>query len=409
MHHNRSLLANTPQPMFAYIFLAFIAMATLAYLNYLPSLVSSLAGALGFTQTQAGQIVAANGYGALAGSAIAIYLVNKLRWQSTLLSCLALLCLLELTSALASSYALMLSWRFVAGIAGGIGLGMAVSVLARLANPDRAFGMLLFIQFSSGSLVIYLLPQLTLWLGANAVFYVSTAIAALALMLLHCVKAITLTPGAPVNVDSAVSIPAHRLSYATLLLLAIALYQAAASAIWAYAGLMGQGAAISADKVSSAIAVSGLAGLAGAMLPVLSGRRVSRLTLLLPATALSALSALLLTLNLLPIDAILYGSALALLFFCWPAVVSFLLAVSAELDSSGRLATIAALVSSLGLASGPLLGAALADNNNFSALLFSCAVLFLLSYLLLFIPVRALDRLATEASSAIDVKPEYQR
>jgi len=415
MQHRGSLTTNTPQPLFAYVLLAFIAMATLAYLNYLPALVSSLAGALGFTQAQAGQIVAANGYGALAGSTIAIYLVNKLRWQNTLLSCLTLLCLLELTNALANSYVLMLGWRFVAGITGGIGLGIAVSVLARLANPDRAFGMLLFMQFSSGSLVIYLLPKLTLWLGANAVFYVSAAIAALALLLLRCLRTISLTHTVSAKPNSAIHAPAQKLCFTNklrnsmLLLLAIALYQAAASAIWAYASLIGQSAAISTNDITSAIAISGLAGLAGAMLPVLSGRRVSRLTLLLPATAISKLSALLLTFNLLPVNAILYGSALALLFFCWPAVVSLLLAVSAKLDNSGRLATIAALVSSVGLATGPLLGSALLGNNNFSVLLYSCVALFLLSYLLLYIPVRALDRLATAGHSAIDIKPEYQR
>lgn len=391
--------AKTPAPLAKvtlshYLLLAFIAMATLAYLNYLPALVNALAADLGFTDAEAGQIVAANGYGALAGSAAAIYLVSKLRWQAALLSCLALLGILELSSVLADNYYLMLSWRFLAGIVGGLGLGIAFSVLARLPNPDRAFGLLLLLQFTTGSLVIYLLPLLSTLLGANAVFYAGAALAVIGLLFLRCLPAISLQTTAAVVPASAVRMrPVSRRRHAVLLLLAIALYQTAASAIWAYASLIGQSAGLADAAVNSTLAISGLTGLLGALLPVLSGSRFGRLNWLLSGIALSALSALLLTLNLLPTLALGYGIALALLFLCWPAVVSFMLAVSAELDHSGRLATVAALVSSVGLASGPLFGAALLG-DNFLALLYSCAALFLLSYLLLFKPVRAQEQSA---------------
>ncbi|WP_156885941.1 hypothetical protein [Rheinheimera baltica] len=68
------------------------------------------------------------------------------------------------------------------------------------------------------------------------------------------------------------------------------------------------------------------------------------------------------------------------------------MAVIAETDSSGRLATIAAVVSSIGMATGPLLASALLDNGNVSALLYSCALLFLCSYVLLFKPVLAFEK-----------------
>ena len=75
----------------SYFLLAFSAMAGLAYINFLPGVVNALAGGIGFSEAEAGQIVALNGYGGLLGSIVAIFLVRKLHWQSTMLILLALL------------------------------------------------------------------------------------------------------------------------------------------------------------------------------------------------------------------------------------------------------------------------------------------------------------------------------
>lgn len=374
----------------SYFLLAFSAMAGLAYINFLPGVVSALAGGIGFSEAEAGQIVALNGYGGLLGRIVAIFLVRKLHWQSAMLTLLALLAVIDLSTAWFTHYSALLAWRFVAGLCGGLSLGIAFAVLARLDNPDRAFGTLLFVQFSIGSLVIYLLPALEHVLGAYAVFYLMAAIAVLALLFLLCLPTPTLTPAAVGRAQAlAGAARAGLTQHAVLLLLAIMLYQTAASAIWAYAGLIGQAAGMATASVNNAIALTGLLGLAGAMLPVLTGQRFGRLNLLLAAIVLSLSAALLLNVaghNLL------YIGALAMLFFAWPAVLAYLLAVIAATDSSGRLATIAAVVSSIGMATGPLLASALLDNGNFSALLYSCALLFLCSYVLLFKPVLAFEK-----------------
>ena len=374
----------------SYFLLAFSAMAGLAYINFLPGVVSALAGGIGFSDAEAGQIVALNGYGGLLGSIIAIFLVRKLHWQSTMLILLALLAVIDLATVWFTHYSALLAWRFLAGLCGGLSLGIAFAVLARLDNPDRAFGALLFVQFSIGSLVIYLLPMLENLLGAYAVFYLMAAIAALALLFLLCLPTLPLSPK-PGSQTQAVAGAARAglAQHAILLLLAIMFYQIAASAIWAYVGLIGQAAGMAIASVNNAIALTGLLGLAGAMLPVLTGQRFGRLNLLLAGIVLSLGAALLLNVaghNLF------YIGAMAMLFFAWPAVLAYLLAVIAETDSSGRLATIAAVVSSIGMATGPLLASALLDNGNFSTLLYSCALLFLCSYALLFKPVSTFEK-----------------
>lgn len=368
-----------------YFSLAFITMAGLAYINFLPGVVNALAGGIGFDEAEAGQIVAMNGYGGLVGSTIAIFLVRRVSWQLSMIVLLAGLALIDTVSAHVESYSVMLGCRFIAGIIGGLSLGIAFSVLARLDNPDRAFGTLLFVQFSIGSLVIFLLPGLELLTGDYAVFYVMAGFALSSVVLLLLLPKLNLSREV---VKRAVSLPI-KYQNACLVLAAILMYQMAASAIWAYVGLIGLGARIAAESVNSYIAITGLLGLLGAMLPVVNGSRSGRLNWLVSGVALSITSALLLNFSE---QQYLYVGSMALLFLSWPAVQSYLLAVTAEMDGSGRLATIAAVISFVGLATGPLLASGLLDNGSFSLMLYACAAAFLLSYLLLVKPVKIHDR-----------------
>ncbi len=368
--------------LFVYLAAAFITMSGLSYINFLPGVVSALAGAIGFSDVEAGQIVALNGYGGLLGSTLAIFLVCRIRWQFAVFTSLAVLVLVDITSVWVDAYETMLVWRFVAGVFGGFSLGVAFSVLARLGSPDRAFGTLLFMQFSVGSLVIYSLPALETVVNAYAVFYLMASLALLSLLFVLLLAKI------PLNKSSSghsMLLPGEY-RHACLLLLAIMLYQVAASAIWAYVGLIGLAAGIAAEHVSAYIAVTGLLGLLGAMVPVINGKRHGRLSWLLAGVALSVLAALLLTFSA---HSILYVLAMAMLFISWPAVQAYLLAVTASLDGSGKLATVAAVISFVGLATGPLLASGLLDDGDYSLMLYTCALIFLLGGLFLFKPVRS--------------------
>ena len=378
-HHDPNPIATTGT--LAYCLLAFVAMAGLAYINFLPGVVNALAGNIGFRDAQAGQIVAINGYGGLLGLAIAIVLIPRVRWQYAMLTFLALLAMVDLATAWVEPYPLLLGWRFGAGVLGGLCVGIGLAVLARLNDPDRAFGLLMFVQFSLGSVVIYLLPGLETILGPHAVFYVMATLAALSLIFLPFLPTLPLgnRPAEP-----SPPLPANT----TLLLLAILGYQVAASGIWAYVGLIGRDAGMAAEPVSQYIAATGLLGLLGAMLPVIRGKRFGRLFWLTTGLAMSMVAAVLLDYAQ---HTTLYVAAMALLFFAWPAVQSFLLAVTADMDRTGRLSAMAGLTAYVGLASGPLLAASLLERNSFSVMLYSCAGIFFMSFVLLLRPVQAQD------------------
>ncbi|KKD00839.1 MFS transporter [Photobacterium halotolerans] len=370
----------------AYFFLAFITMAGLSYINFLPGVVNALAGSIGFSDAQAGQIVALNGYGGLLGSTIAIFLVRRMRWQQAMYTCLPMLAVIDTGTLWIEDYSVMLGWRFLAGLFGGLCVGIGFSVLARLNNADRAFGTLLLIQFSLGALVIYLLPAFEMLLGAYAVFYLMAGFALLSLIMMLFLPSLA-TDHKPVKQSVLLS---ELNGNAVLLLLAITAYQLAASAIWTYVGRIGLNAGIHADHVSLSIAMTGLLGLLGAMLPVISGNRFGRLSWVITGVALSIISALLLSVS--PLTPLFYITSMALLFFSWPAVQSYLLAVTADMDGTGRLSALAAVVSSVGLATGPLLASGLLERGNFSSMLYASALVFLACLFLLFKPVQAQEK-----------------
>lgn len=345
-----------------------------SYINFLPGMVNALAGGIGFTDIEAGQIVALNIYGALAGCITAIFILKKVSWKSTMLCGLLLLALFDISTVWIDKYSRMLFCRFGAGLVGGLCMGISFSILARLASPDRAFGALLFTQFAICFAVMAALPPLETWLGYYAVFYVMASFSAISMFILSRLPLNNLK-----SAPSAAQLRSTRNINVVSFMIALMIYLSAANAIWTYIGRIGINAGISEQNVSQYIAITSLLGLLGALLPVLSGKRLGRELCILIGISLSV--AAVYFLNISPFTSSNYLLAMCLIFFAWPAVNSYLLALIADLDLTGRLSSVAALVSLCGAATGPMMASALIEPTGFSLMLQSCLVTFLISAL----------------------------
>ncbi|MCF6442997.1 MFS transporter [Pseudoalteromonas luteoviolacea] len=381
----RQLNEDTPdkQPLRLYFAVAFIAMSGLSYINFLPGLMNALANGLGHTESQAGQVVALNGYGALFGTALAILSVKNIHWKPTIISAMSVLLLLELTTPAIINFDALLVLRFAAGFAGGLAVGVSFSVLAKMYNTNRAFGFLLFIQFIIGALVMYTLPQLELNFGAYAVFYVMATIAALSILM---AKSIPAGRFATNNKSQESHTRVRSLGLSITIMLVIFIYLTAASALYAYVGLIGMKANLNETQVSTYIAFTGLLGLLGAVIPMIQAPFVKRRPLTIISVSLCLVAVLVLLQPTISINA--YIVALALFFFAWPAVQSFLFAAIADISPSGRLSTISSLVSSIAMASGPMLAAFLIKPSDYSLMLTLCASLFALCAVILYMPLK---------------------
>ncbi len=167
---SRLSAAVNPEGLLASTLLAFLATAGLFYVNIMPALVDGLVTGLGFSNAQAGNVAAANVYGAAAGALIAIFIVKRIAWRPVACALLTALIAVDLASTLVHTAPLLTVIRLVHGLAGGLLVGVAYSVMGRLAAPDRAFGMLLVVQYGLGGLGIMWLPRLVPTYGAGILF-----------------------------------------------------------------------------------------------------------------------------------------------------------------------------------------------------------------------------------------------
>ena len=87
--------------------LAFLATAGLFYVNIMPALVDGLVTGLGFSNAQAGNVAAANVYGAACGALIAVFIVKRISWRPVACALLAVLIAIDLASTLIHSASLL--------------------------------------------------------------------------------------------------------------------------------------------------------------------------------------------------------------------------------------------------------------------------------------------------------------
>ncbi len=380
-----------PDGLVAAAFLAFLATAGLFYVNIMSAIVDGLVSGLGFTDAQAGQVAAVNTYGAAIGAAIAIYSIARIPWRRMSLACLLILLAIDLLSPWAASPEAMIALRALHGLVGGLLVGTGMGVIGRTANPDRSFGMLLFVQFGLGGLGVLLLPRLVPLFGVAPLFL------SLALFSLVTLMMLPFLPDYPPR-----QVPAPKAGTGTVnwtpLVLAVAalfLFQAANMALLAYIFRLGIESGLSRDLTSGALGLATWVALAGPLLVMVLGRRHGRFGLLFIGMLLTLCG-----------NALFHWSeqgAIYLLANCatgitWGLVVPYLFGMASEFDGTGRTAAGAGVVSKLGLASGPLVASfILGSGAGFSVLINAALGALVLAMLLMLPPAFMLDRKARSA------------
>jgi DHA1 family inner membrane transport protein len=374
-----------PDGVLAGIMLSFLATAGLFYVNIMAAIVDGLKNGLGFTDSQAGNVAAANIYGAALGALVAIFLIKRVSWRHVAMGLLLTLIIIDLASMAIVSPVAMTGVRLLHGIAGGLLVGLSYGVIARVKNPDRTFGILLFVQFGLGGLGVMTLPRLVPIYGASVLFI------ALILFSLATLVMLPFLDRYPANQprDKTIAGPVH---WKPLLLTlgAIFLFQAANMGLLAYIIGLGIDYGLERDYVSTALGLATWVALAGPLVVIFMGVRFGRFWPL----------AIVMLLTLLGTAAFLWSAnpVMYLLANCgtgitWGMVMAYLLGMAAQFDKAGRTAAAAGFVSKVGLASGPLVvGQMLAAGFSYADMLYAVFVLLALSMAVMLAPAAILDR-----------------
>lgn len=389
-----SFPARGHDSLWLYALLALLATAGFFYVNIMAAIVDGLVTGLGLSNPQAGMIGSANIYGASVGAFAAVFLVRHIRWKPTLLVLLSVLLLIDLGSMLLRDPLVLTVVRAIHGVVGGLSVGVAYSVMARTRSPDRAFGMLLLLQFGLGGLGVMFLPGLVPIHGARVLFLALACLTALALM------SMALIPkdlaGDPVRGAARVAGAGYSQLTVLWILLALFLFQGGNMALAAFIIGLGEEAALSRDFIGQALGWATWIGAAGAGLVIVMGTRLGRFRPLLAALLLTLVG-----------TAGFHWSHHSLVFFVanvgtattWSFVVPYLFGMVSRLDPSGRLAALGGFVSKAGLASGPLLAGLLLRQGDYDRLVTASVCLLALSALFALLAARRVDRLEEATTS----------
>ncbi len=380
--------ARLGDSLWLYLLFALLATAGFFYINIMAAIVDGLITGLGFSNVQAGTVGSANIYGASVGSLCAVFVVRHIEWRPALVVLFCALIGIDLASTVMRDPNLLVAVRAVHGFIGGMSVGIVYSAMARLQSPDRAFGVLLVLQFGLGGLGVMYLPLLVPLYGAQILFFVLATLTTIALV---SMLAIPKRLGKNRSKVELAAIPANYRKLTVILsLLALFLFQAGNMALAAFIIRLGEHADLARDFIGQALGWATWIGAAGAGLVIFMGTRFGRLRPLIAAFLLTfAGTAGFFWSESKPVFMIAnVGTAIT-----WSFVVPYLFGMISRLDPSGRLAALGGFVSKCGLASGPLVAGLLLRHDDFDLLIWAALLALALSSLAAFAAARQIDQL----------------
>lgn len=379
-----------PNGEIARVLLAFLATAGLFYVNIMPALVDGLIESLGFSNREAGLVGSANMYGAAVGALTAVFLVKHINWRYAAIALLSGLISIDFVSMMLTSANALIGTRFVHGCVGGMLVGIGFAVMSRTTEVDRTFGYLLTIQFGLGGLGIMYLPSLVPEFGTKALFMSLIAFSIVTMMMLPFLSDY---PPREKKVEGTTRNGSIKLI--ALALLATFLFQAANMGIFAYAIGIGRNAMLEMDFISTALGVAAWIAIVGSVLVILLSTRFGRSIPVGIAIVLTAFSLWLLHFSDIKPggwETSIYWWSNVLWGICWAFVISYLLGMCSEFDSTGQMAAMGGFASKMGLASGPAIAALVVGDNNYSLLINMSVVALVLCLVVMIVPARVLDR-----------------
>ncbi|GLX81451.1 MFS transporter [Thalassotalea eurytherma] len=373
-----------PNGILAQVMLAFLTTAGIFYINIMPALLSGLKDGLGFTSQQAGFVSSANLYGASFGALLAVFIIKKIRWQRWAYCLLVSILLIDLYSIYITSADIMIVFRALHGVTGGLLVGIGFCIISRTQDPDKTFGYLLFIQWGLGGLGLMYLPSLVTIYGTTVLFSALIAFSLLTLVML------VFLPQYPVEEQRQLSTKNTKTELKPLMmtLTAIFLFQGANMGLFAYMIALGKAAGLSTSFMSTSLGIASWVALIGAFLVMLVGTKFGRVIPLMIGIASTAFCTWILHYS---DNANVYLYANIMVGVGWAFVLPYLFGICAELGKAGQYAAMGGFASKMGLASGPMAGALVLSNEVYEPMINVATIALIACAVIAFIPAKKLD------------------
>lgn len=357
-----------------------------------PGFVQGLVENLGFDDRSAGYAASIEVWGITATTLLMTFFAHRFNWRKVIAASLILVAVSNLLCIGVHDRTLFVLLRFLAGAGAGSLISLSFTTVGLTSNPDRNFGYLIMWVLSYGAVVLYLMPAAYAFSGMMGPLLFFAAFPLVALPFVAAFPSDGDT-SAPVEADAVNLSP----SLKSLALAAMFSYFVAQGVAWAYLFLIGTAGGLSEQHVATALTLSQLAGVAGALLPAIVGSRFGRWR---------------------PLSVGILGGGIALAFlighfhylpftlwvcaynFCWNMTHPYLLASMASFDRRGRIVVYAVAMQMLGLAIGPALAATIISPSHYARVNWVAIAFFLVSWICILPPVLAATRRAAAQARA---------
>jgi predicted MFS family arabinose efflux permease len=278
----------------------------------------------------------------------------------------------QLSSALATTYHVLLASRAIAGFGVGLTYAIAVAAVSRTRVPDRNFGLAITTNQLAVTLMLWIFSWRALgqgYRGAMYVLFIFTVLTALGIWWFPR----RASKGAlhPANSHDA---PSSSGIAGGLVLLGMFLFLVGIGGVWPFVSEIAHAHGIGSDAVAFALATSGLGGIGGGLLVSLIGLRYGRIMPLILGTLVLATAMLALTGigNRIELT-VCATSIMALWIFCVP----YYLGVLSTADTAGRFAVLSSGAMPFGLAAGQAMANEFVAGRSYSTQVIGASLLLL--------------------------------
>ena len=352
-----------------------------------PGFVQGLVEKLGFDERGAGYAASIEVWGITATTLLMTFFAQRFNWRKVITVSLLVVAVANVACIGVQDKPLFMLLRFLCGAGAGGLISLSFTTVGLTEHPDRNFGLLIMWVLLYGAVVLYLMPTAYAWTGMTGV---------LLFFALFPLSALPFVKAFPVSGESAAPVEADAVNLGSQLkasaLAAMFAYFIAQGVAWAYLFLIGVDGGLGEQQVATALTLSQVAGVAGALLPALIGHRFGRwrpLTIGITGGAV-ALAFLVGRFAYLP-----FTLAVCAYNFFWNMTHPFLLGSMASFDRRGRVVVYAVALQMLGLAIGPALAASVIAPGHLARVNALAIAFFAVSWVCILPPVLVQQHRAT--------------
>jgi len=329
----------------------------------LPILLGSASEYLTLNEEQAGLLASSYFAGFLLVCLSAIFWMRRVNWRYVGSMGSLILAGGLMASAMTHSYHALLALMAVSGVGAGILYGLAICILSGTQNPDRNFGIKLLTEVVLAAALLLILPV-----------YVSDSWGFKGLML--CVAGVVTLVGLaafwlPVSGREAVTSTETEIYQPQkngpiwLALIALMIYFAGLSGIWAFMERIGVGHGLATDTIGMCLSFSLLGGALGAFCAALWGEKYGRT---LPLVVSSVLLLAVMAIFSAPLNVSTFALASFVFAYGWNYGLPYQMGIVVSLDQKGSLAVLMSSFLSLGAIIGPAMGGMLIVSGGYGGL-----------------------------------------